>query len=130
MRFLLRAFSLTDTHLPQRLRSVKDVHEVGPGGITIEARMQTLREQTAADLKECANVCDTYTKKRLLVRVLKGQIWQAKLVDWIAKFTSRKADFEFALSVHTARAVDGMSSTVNVIDTKWVLNNPSFIRRC
>lgn len=80
--------------------------------------MQTLCEQTAGDLKACANVCDTYTKKRVLVRVLKGQIWQAKLVEWIAKFTSRKADFEFALSVHTARAVDGMSSAVDVIDTK------------
>ena len=86
--------------------------------MTVEARMQTLSEQTARDLKDCANVCDTYAKKRLLVRVLKGQIWDAKLVEWIGKFTTRKAEFEFALSVHTARAVDSVEVTVTGIDTK------------
>lgn len=80
--------------------------------------MQSLSEGTATDIKACANVCDTYSKKRLLVKVLKGQVWEAKLVEWIEKFTKRKAEFEFALTMHTARAVDSVKVTVESMEVK------------
>ena len=88
--------------------------------MTVEARLQELSEKTAADIKACANVCDTYTKKRLLVKVLKGQIWEGKLVEWIEKFTSRKTEFEFALAIHTARAVDATKDSVEALHAKYV----------
>ncbi|KAJ3543517.1 hypothetical protein NM688_g5844 [Phlebia brevispora] len=101
-----------------QLRDVKDPSAVGPDGRTIEARMQALSNQTAEDIKECANVCDTYAKKRLLVKVLKGQVWEAKLVTWVGTFTKRKDEFQFALSIHTASAVDSVKYTVEAMDKK------------
>lgn len=97
---------------------MKDPKDVGPDGRTIESRMQSISKQTAADIKACANVCDTYGKKRLLVKVLKGQVWEARLVEWVGTFTKRKSEFEFALAMHTARTVDSVKNTVEAVDQK------------
>ena len=91
---------------------------MGPDGRTIEARMQSLASQTANDIKSCANVCDTYGKKKLIVKVLKGQVWESKLAGWIETFTKRKDDFEFALAMHTARAVDAVKSSVDAMNQR------------
>ena len=97
---------------------MKDAKEVGPNGDTIEARMQSLSQKTADDIKACANECDTYNKKRLLVKVLKGQVWQDKLVEWIEKFAKRKDEFELALTMHTARTVDYTQKAVEALDAR------------
>ena len=49
-----------------RLKNVKDVAEVAPDGTTVEGRMQDLAKVTAGDIKDCANACDTYSKKKLI----------------------------------------------------------------
>ena len=61
---------------------------------------------TAADIKECANACDTYSKKRLLVKVFKGAVWDETLQEYIKRFSDRKTDFNFAVSLHTGMAID------------------------
>ena len=43
---------------------------------------------------------------------------QEKLVGWLEGFTKRKTDFEFALSIHTARNVDSVKNTVEALDAK------------
>lgn len=99
---------------------MKDAKEVGPNGETIEARMQSLSKKAADDIKACANECDMYNKKRLLVKVLKGQVWEGKLVEWVETFAKRKNDFELALTLHTARAVDATQKAVEALDAKQV----------
>jgi hypothetical protein len=49
-----------------RLKEVKDVEQVSPDGSSIKARMQQLAGDTAKDIRDCANTCDTYTKKKLV----------------------------------------------------------------
>ena len=80
--------------------------------------MQSACQQAATDIKECANACDSYSKKRLVVKVLKGHTWETKLVGFVDTFTKRKAAFQEALAIHTARTVDGIQATVAVIDQK------------
>jgi len=41
---------------------VTDVTKIAPDGQTIEGRMQGLCIDAAEDIKNCANVCDTYLK--------------------------------------------------------------------
>jgi hypothetical protein len=41
---------------------VPDSTQVASDGETIEGRMQKLCEAAAEDMKDCANVCDTYLK--------------------------------------------------------------------
>ena len=83
--------------------------------MTIEARMQGLAREAAGTIKECANACDTYTKKKLVVKVLKGPIWEGKLAEYVARFHDMKLEFHFALTAHTAKAVDGVKITVDAV---------------
>ncbi|KAI0960928.1 hypothetical protein AcV7_000168 [Taiwanofungus camphoratus] len=89
-----------------QLRGVKDPNDIGLDGRTIEARLQGLSQQTAEDIKDCANTCDIYSRKKLLVKVLRGLDWEEKLRSFIRLFTKRRAEFEFALACHNARTVD------------------------
>ncbi|KAJ7291115.1 hypothetical protein C8J57DRAFT_1458070 [Mycena rebaudengoi] len=99
-----------------QLQSVKDSEAVAPDGSTIKGRMQGIVKVTADDIKECANTCDTYSKKKLVVKVLKGPIWEGKLVRFVGIFTKRRGEFEFALSIHTSLGVDAANQALNVVD--------------
>ena len=76
--------------------------------------------QTAADIKECANVCDTYSKKRLLVKVLKGHSWDEKLQGYIQLFANRKAEITHLVTLHTGVAVDRAIDKLDALMTRYV----------
>nr|GAT60452.1 predicted protein [Mycena chlorophos] len=99
-----------------QLRNVKDSEEVAPDGSTIKGRMQELMSGTADDIKGCANACDTYTKKKLVVKILKSAVWEQQLAGFAGKFTKRRSEFEFALSIHTALGVDAANRTLSSVD--------------
>ncbi|KAJ7739936.1 hypothetical protein B0H16DRAFT_1568368 [Mycena metata] len=99
-----------------QLKNVKDAEEVAPDGTTIRGRMQEIVAGTAEDIKACANACDTYSKKKTVVKVLKGPIWEGKLVKFVGIFTKRRGDFEFAMSIHTALGVDAANRAISAVD--------------
>ncbi|KAJ7167639.1 hypothetical protein C8R46DRAFT_1093665 [Mycena filopes] len=99
-----------------QLKNIKDSDEIAPDGSTIRGRMQEIVKGTAEDIKACANACDTYTKKKTIVKVLKGPIWEGKLVKFVGIFTKRRGDFEFALSIHTALGVDAANRAISAVD--------------
>ena len=68
--------------------------------------MAALCEKTAKDIRDCSNTCDTYSRKKLIVKVLQGPVWDGKLTSFVGLFVSRKDEFMFALSIHTAIGVD------------------------
>ena len=88
---------------------------VAPDGRSLEDRLKSLVGRTADDIKSCSNVCDTYAKKRLLAKVFLGPVWDDKLLSWVARFSNRRKEFEFELSIHTTRAVDQVNAKLNVI---------------
>ena len=92
------------THTP-RLKGVENRTHVGLDGRPLKDRLEELAEKTAKDIKDCANLCDTFVKKKLLVKVFKGPVWAEKLAGFVKVFEDRKADFEFALTMHTANSV-------------------------
>ncbi|OJT10257.1 hypothetical protein TRAPUB_13211 [Trametes pubescens] len=101
-----------------QLRSIKDHDSVGPGGQTIEARMQNLVKQTADDITACGNACDAYSKKRLVVKVIKGSLWDGTLKGYIDIFAKRRKEFTFALSIHTGIGVDDANRKLDSLDSK------------
>ena len=113
--------------MPHRLRDVHDRNDVGPDGRTIEARLQGLVEKTATDIKDCANACDTYSKKRLLVKILRGQSWETKLVGFAGVFTQRRVQFEQALTMHTARVVDAIHEDVTYMKQAMEAANTKYV---
>ena len=50
------------------------------------------------------------------VKVIKGPIWESKLLDFVGRFTKRRSEFEFALTIHTARGVDAANQTLGDVD--------------
>ncbi|KAJ6591176.1 hypothetical protein DFH09DRAFT_195515 [Mycena vulgaris] len=99
-----------------QLKNVRDADETAPDGTTIKGRMQEIVKATAEDIKACANACDTYSKKKLVVKILKGPVWEGKLVKFAGTFTKRRSEFEFALSIHTALGVDAANQTLGSVD--------------
>ncbi|KAF8589617.1 hypothetical protein K439DRAFT_1332394 [Ramaria rubella] len=92
-----------------QLEDIKD-----PQTITSDnkGRMQKLCEDMAKDIKDCANACDTYSKKKIIVKVLNGPIWEGRLAKYGGLFVKHRSDFEFALSIHTAVGVDAANMTL------------------
>ncbi|KAI0708178.1 hypothetical protein C8T65DRAFT_211601 [Cerioporus squamosus] len=101
-----------------QLRSIKDEETIGPDGMTIKARMQELVKQAADEIKSCANACDTYSKKRLIVKVIKGSVWDSTLKGFIDAFANRRKAFTFALSIHIGVGVDDANRKLKIIDEK------------
>jgi hypothetical protein len=50
------------------------------------------------------------------VKVLKGPIWEGRLVKFVEVFSKRRGQFEFALSIHTARGVDEANKALSTLD--------------
>ncbi|KAF7307764.1 hypothetical protein MKEN_01136500 [Mycena kentingensis (nom. inval.)] len=99
-----------------QLKSVKDPDEIAPDGTTIKGRMQALMKTIADDIKACANACDTYNKKKLVVKILKSAVWEGKLVAFAGTFTKRRGELEFSLSIHTALGVDAANRAISAVD--------------
>jgi hypothetical protein len=101
--------------ISRSLKHVKNDNVIAPDGINVEDRLKSLVECTADDIKICSNVCDAYTKKRLLAKVLLSSVWDAKLFDFVKLFAERRREFEFELSIHTNQGVDKANVKLDAI---------------
>ncbi|KAI0325484.1 hypothetical protein GY45DRAFT_240808 [Cubamyces sp. BRFM 1775] len=101
-----------------QLRTIQDDDTPGPDGTTIKARLQGLVKRTADDIKDCANVCDAYAKKKLIVKVLKSSSWDDKFKGFVTLFADRRKAFTFALEMHVGKAVDDANRKLESVDTK------------
>ncbi|KAJ7668060.1 hypothetical protein B0H17DRAFT_1336028 [Mycena rosella] len=99
-----------------QLQDITDPTLRGPNGLTIEGRMQVIVAGTAKDIEACGNTCDTYSKKKLVVKVLKGPIWDGKLGRFVEIFMTRRAELDSALVAHTALGVDAAKKTLKTVD--------------
>jgi hypothetical protein len=75
----------------------------------------------AQNIKDCANTCDLYQKKTLVVKVLRSHVWESQLSGYIAVFAQRRRDFELALQIHTAQTVDAINDTMNEVNRKYAI---------
>jgi hypothetical protein len=117
------------------LSNIKDAKHRGPDGTTLQSRMQQLMKTIAKDITACGNLCDTYTKKGivgelawnwrrkkiystvplLVVKVLKGPIYDGRFADYAARFAERRTQIEQALSIHTALGVQAANLTLDEV---------------
>ena len=88
---------------------------IAPDGTRIEDRLGSLVARTVDDIKVCSNVCDAYVKTRLLAKVALGPIWDAKLLQFVMLFATRRQEFEFELSIQTSQGVDRANIKLDLI---------------
>jgi hypothetical protein len=96
-----------------------DLKIVAPDGSSIMDRLKSLVKRTAEDIQSCCNVCDTYSKKRLLAKVFRSSAWDAKLLSWATVFSDRQKEFEFELSIRTNRGVVEANAKLKALDEKF-----------
>ncbi|KAI9067549.1 hypothetical protein FKP32DRAFT_1539650, partial [Trametes sanguinea] len=94
-----------------QLRTIKSEQEVGPDGFSVRSRMEELVQLTASatNIKECANACETYLKKKTLSRLVASSKWEHTLAKFAGHFVKRRCEIEFALSVHTGVKIEEMN---------------------
>ena len=64
----------------------------------------------------CSIHTDPPVRKKILVKIFAGPIWEGRLVEFVATFTKRRNEFEFALSIHTAVGVDEANLRLIIVD--------------
>ncbi|KZP06008.1 hypothetical protein FIBSPDRAFT_765073, partial [Athelia psychrophila] len=94
-----------------QLRDIQQDHK-GTDGRTVQDRLGGLMKDIARDIRNCGNVCDTYSKKHLLVKILKGPIYEGRLSDCATAFTDRQKDIRMALIIHTALKIGSVVAAV------------------
>ena len=52
------------------------------------------------------------------MKIFAGAVWEDRLVSFVAIFTKRRGEFEFALSIHTAIGVDKANLKLITVDER------------
>jgi len=111
-----------------RLSTLKGAQVPAADGTSMASRLETLCHQTAADIRSCSNTCDTYNRKRLVVKCLAGPVWEARLGTYVTLFTKRREEFLFAMSVRTTMGMEDVGKTVKDIEAVQKEANERFVR--
>ncbi|EAU90989.2 hypothetical protein CC1G_02376 [Coprinopsis cinerea okayama7 len=95
------------------LRHVRNSHEQGRDGVTLEERLQPLMQTIAHDIKTCASACDAYLKKSFLMKTIKSSVYEGRLSDFVAAFIDHRRKLELAMSLHTSLGVDAANEKLD-----------------
>ena len=66
-------------------------------------------------------------RKKLLVKIFAGPVWEEKLLEFVGIFTKRRKEFGLALTLHTAVAVDAL---VCVVDERTAELSLKYVLLC
>ncbi|KAJ8088923.1 hypothetical protein PM082_014169 [Marasmius tenuissimus] len=89
---------------------------------TVENRLASLSVcvEIKVDIKKCGNWCDTYSKKRFLVKILEGPIYELRLAEVGENIDGRQKELQFALAMFTADGVQTLK--VGVPSAEEIVN--------
>jgi hypothetical protein len=102
-------------HPTYRLIDIHDADTILSDGTSIESRLTVLCEKTADDIRSCSNVCDTYSRKGLVVKCLMAPVWDIRLAEFVTLFTDRRKEFLFAMDLRTTRNVEEIRQRMSVM---------------
>ena len=55
-------------------------------------------------------------RKKLLVKIFAGPIWEGRLVEFVGVFTKRRDEFKLALTIHTTVGVDTANLKLDIVN--------------
>ncbi|KAJ4481285.1 hypothetical protein J3R30DRAFT_3287521 [Lentinula aciculospora] len=81
-------------------------HQTEPDrGFTVAESLSKLCSRIAEDIWSCANLCDSYSKKRFLVKLLKSPIYEGRLAGFIETFVERRTELHTVVGMFTAHKI-------------------------
>jgi ribosomal protein L44E len=104
---------------------------IAPGSEMIEDRTDQLKilvVGAAEDIKKCANVCDAYSKKTDMAKLILSSVWDTRLLNWTNCFIKWRKNFESELIMGTREGVDKANLTLD--DMSKQLGCLYFCPRC
>nr|GAT44760.1 predicted protein [Mycena chlorophos] len=84
----------------------------------ISKQMEDISHRAGNDIRQCANACDAWFKKRLIVKLLNGPTWEQKLADFAGTFAQRQDEFQSVLAMHSALGINTANRTTREINSK------------
>ena len=57
-------------------------------------------------------------RKKLVVKIFAGPVWEERLLKFVGLFTKRRKEFGLALTLHTVAAVDSVVLKLGVVDER------------
>ncbi|KAG6853344.1 hypothetical protein C0991_005075 [Blastosporella zonata] len=106
-----------------QLRDIEDPNKIGPDGLSLPGRLETLMEEIAKYIEECASACDFYLKKSLIPIILismprpgkyvKSVIYETRFAKYAAQFSEYEVQLQHALTVTTAVGVDALNQKMD-----------------
>ena len=54
-------------------------------------------------------------RKKILVKIFSGPVWEGRLLEFVEIFTKRRKEFGLALTIHTAVGVDEANTKLDTV---------------
>ncbi|KAJ7442128.1 hypothetical protein B0H11DRAFT_2251578 [Mycena galericulata] len=74
-------------------------------GVTVEDMLSTLCEAIAADIENCGNLCDKYSKTSFLGKLFKSPVYRERFSGFVQTFETRKKDLNHKLLLFTTLGI-------------------------
>ncbi|KAG7087300.1 hypothetical protein E1B28_013278 [Marasmius oreades] len=95
-----------------QLRAIPSDQKTSDQLYTVEEKLASLCAKIEKDIQGCGNLCDTFSKKRFLVKLLKGSIYEIRLEEMAQTLDERQRELQFALGLFTARGIQSINDTL------------------
>ncbi|KAK6975085.1 hypothetical protein R3P38DRAFT_3128369 [Favolaschia claudopus] len=88
----------------------KDDTRTTPEGKPVLSRLASICQDMKKDIEECYNVLNVQEKRSLGIKFLKASIWNKELGSYAARFTNRREELTFALSLRSVVTIEEMNN--------------------
>ncbi|EKM48544.1 uncharacterized protein PHACADRAFT_132334, partial [Phanerochaete carnosa HHB-10118-sp] len=90
--------------------------DCGSDGVMIGDRLRDRMQAIAKDIETCAATCDSFEKKKLIVRLFKSIAWEDKLEAFATTFDGHKDALQKDLSMHSALGIERANERLSIVD--------------
>ncbi|KAK6987605.1 hypothetical protein R3P38DRAFT_2574822 [Favolaschia claudopus] len=90
-----------------RLKNIpQDKRRTTPNGESVPNRLQAICGEMNQDIERCYNVLAAQERRSLVVKFLKASAWNEELGFYAARFTNRREELAFALSLRSVVTIE------------------------
>ncbi|KAK7443740.1 hypothetical protein VKT23_015522 [Stygiomarasmius scandens] len=95
-----------------QLGAISPEQRAGKQKFTVRDRLESLCGKIADDIKSCGNLCDAYLKKRVIVRILKSPLYEARFEECAQTFEERQKELLVALLMFTSKGIHSANASL------------------